>query len=58
MNIKPLAFESMGTRGMATSVVTRDCIILIDPGVNLAPGGLECLLIPWRRNDVKITGLR
>lgn len=37
MNIKPLAFESMGTRGMATSVVTRDCIILIDPGVNLAP---------------------
>ncbi len=36
MNIKPLAFESMGTRGMATSVVTKDCIILIDPGVNLA----------------------
>jgi predicted metallo-beta-lactamase superfamily hydrolase len=36
MNIKPLAFESMGTRGMATSVVTRDCIVLIDPGVNLA----------------------
>ena len=36
MNIKPLAFESMGTRGMATSVVTRDCILLIDPGVNLA----------------------
>jgi predicted metallo-beta-lactamase superfamily hydrolase len=36
MKIKPLAFESMGTRGMATSVVTRDCILLIDPGVNLA----------------------
>jgi predicted metallo-beta-lactamase superfamily hydrolase len=36
MNIKPLAFESMGTRGMATSVVTKDCIVLIDPGVNLA----------------------
>jgi predicted metallo-beta-lactamase superfamily hydrolase len=36
MNIKPLAFESLGTRGMATSVVTRDCILLIDPGVNLA----------------------
>ena len=36
MNIKPLAFESLGTRGMATSVVTRDCILLIDPGVDLA----------------------
>jgi len=36
MKIRPLAFESMGTRGMATSVVTKDCIILIDPGVNLA----------------------
>jgi len=36
MNIKPLAFESMGTRGMATSVGTKGCIILIDPGVNLA----------------------
>jgi predicted metallo-beta-lactamase superfamily hydrolase len=36
MKVRPLAFESLGTRGMATSVVTKDCIVLIDPGVNLA----------------------
>jgi len=54
MNIKPLAFESMGTRGMATSVVTKDCIILIDPGVNLAPRRFGMPPHPMeeeRRND-------
>lgn len=37
MRVIPLAFESLGTRGMCTSVETTDANILIDPGVNLAP---------------------
>lgn len=37
MKIKPLAFDSMGTRSMATYVETRDVKILIDPGVALGP---------------------
>lgn len=43
MKIIPLAFESLGTRSMATFVETRDCRILIDPGVALGPWryGLE-----------------
>jgi predicted metallo-beta-lactamase superfamily hydrolase len=43
MKIIPLAFESLGTRSMATFVETKDCRILIDPGVALGPWryGLE-----------------
>ncbi len=43
MRIIPLAFESLGTRSMATFVETKDCRILIDPGVALGPWryGLE-----------------
>ncbi|MEM3587480.1 MAG: MBL fold metallo-hydrolase [Candidatus Jordarchaeaceae archaeon] len=43
MRITPLAFESLGTRSMATFVETSDCRILIDPGVALGPWryGLE-----------------
>lgn len=37
MKIIPLAADSLGTRSMATFVRTRDCSILIDPGVRLAP---------------------
>jgi hypothetical protein len=37
MKIKPLAFDSMGTRSMATYVETKDVKILIDPGVSLGP---------------------
>ncbi|MGQ9722137.1 MAG: hypothetical protein ACUVXA_12545 [Candidatus Jordarchaeum sp.] len=37
MNLLPLAFESLGTRSMATFVETKDCRILIDPGVALGP---------------------
>ena len=37
MDIVPLAFESLGTRGMATFVSAGDLGILIDPGVDLAP---------------------
>ncbi len=37
MNIIPIASDSLGTRSMATFVETKDCNILIDPGVSLAP---------------------
>lgn len=37
MKILPLAFDSLGTRSMATFVETKDCNILIDPGVALGP---------------------
>ncbi|MBN1456127.1 MAG: MBL fold metallo-hydrolase [Methanomicrobia archaeon] len=37
MTIKPLAFESLGVRSMATFVETDDIAVLIDPGVSLAP---------------------
>ena len=37
MKIVPLSFDSLGTRSMATYVETKDCKILIDPGVALAP---------------------
>ena len=33
----PLAFESMGVRGMATYVETEDLRILFDPGCALGP---------------------
>jgi len=37
MKIIPIAFDSLGTRGMATYVETKDVKIFIDPGVSLAP---------------------
>lgn len=37
MKIIPLAADSFGTRSMATFVSTKDCKILIDPGVALGP---------------------
>lgn len=37
MKIIPIAFDSLGTRSMATYVETKDIKILIDPGVSLAP---------------------
>lgn len=37
MKVVPLAFESLGNRGMCTWIETDDANILIDPGVNLAP---------------------
>jgi predicted metallo-beta-lactamase superfamily hydrolase len=37
MEIIPLAFDSMGARGMSFFVKTQAARILVDPGVNLAP---------------------
>ncbi|MHC1566547.1 MAG: MBL fold metallo-hydrolase [Candidatus Syntropharchaeia archaeon] len=37
MKIKPIAFDSLGVRSMATFVETSDAKILIDPGVALGP---------------------
>ena len=37
MEVIPIAADSMGTRSMATLVRTDDLVILIDPGVALAP---------------------
>ena len=37
MKIIPLAFDSMGTRSMATYVETKDVKLIIDPAVALAP---------------------
>lgn len=37
MKVTPLAFDSLGTRSMATYVETEDVKILIDPGVALGP---------------------
>jgi predicted metallo-beta-lactamase superfamily hydrolase len=37
MKIIPLAFDSLGTRSMATYVETKNVKVLIDPGVALAP---------------------
>jgi len=37
MKITPLAFDSMGTRSMATLVETKDIKLIVDPGVALAP---------------------
>lgn len=53
MKIVPLAFESLGTRSMSTFVETKDCRILIDPGVALGPWryGLEPHKIELERKD-------
>ena len=37
MEIVPIAFDSMGARGMSCLVVTEGISVLIDPGVNLGP---------------------
>lgn len=37
MEVIPLASETLGVRSMAVAVKTRDCSILIDPAVSLAP---------------------
>lgn len=37
MKILPIAFDSLGTRSMATFVKTKDVKIFIDPGVALGP---------------------
>ena len=37
LEVKPLAFDSLGVRSMATFVETDDLAVLIDPGVSLAP---------------------
>jgi len=37
MEVFPIAADSLGTRSMATLVKTKDCNILIDPGVALGP---------------------
>lgn len=37
MRIMPLAFDSFSTRSVATYVDTKDCKILIDPGIAIAP---------------------
>ncbi|MGQ4891183.1 MAG: MBL fold metallo-hydrolase [Candidatus Njordarchaeia archaeon] len=37
MLIRPISFDSLGTRSMATYIRTKDVKIFIDPGVSLAP---------------------
>jgi predicted metallo-beta-lactamase superfamily hydrolase len=37
MDVKPLAFESLGVRSMATCLETEDICMVIDPAVALAP---------------------
>jgi len=37
MEVKPLAFESLGVRSQATLIQTKDVRILVDPAVSLAP---------------------
>ena len=37
MKVIPIAFDSLGTRGMATYIETKDLKLFIDPGVSLAP---------------------
>jgi hypothetical protein len=58
MRIIPLAADSMGTRSMATFVHTKDCNILIDPGVALGPiryglpphqSEMERMDVHWRK---------
>jgi predicted metallo-beta-lactamase superfamily hydrolase len=52
MKIIPLASDSMGTRSMATFVKTRDCGILIDPGVALGP--IRYGLAPHPKEEAKL----
>ncbi len=37
IKVKPLGFESLGVRSMATLIETPDVTVLVDPGVSLAP---------------------
>ncbi|KXB06595.1 hypothetical protein AKJ51_03430 [candidate division MSBL1 archaeon SCGC-AAA382A20] len=37
MKVRPLAFESLGVRGMATYIKTKDVSMIIDPGSALGP---------------------
>lgn len=61
MRITPLAADSMGNRSMATFVETKDCKVLIDPGVNvgefrygLKPHPLEYWLLEKHRERIKL----
>ena len=61
MKITPLVADSMGNRSMATFVETKDCKILIDPGVNvgefrygLKPHPLEYWLLERHRERIKL----
>ncbi len=51
MEIEPIASDSLGTRSMATFIKTKDCKVLIDPGVALGPFryGLEPHPREWRK---------
>jgi len=61
MRIIPLAADSMGNRSMATFVETKDCKVLIDPGVNvgeirygLKPHPLESWLLEKHKKRIKL----
>ena len=61
MRIIPLAADSMGNRSMATFVETKDCKVLIDPGVNvgeirygLKPHPLEYWLLEKHKKRIKL----
>jgi predicted metallo-beta-lactamase superfamily hydrolase len=58
MKIIPIASDSMGTRSMATFIITKDCNVLIDPGVALGPYRyglpphpmeMERMIVHWKR---------
>jgi predicted metallo-beta-lactamase superfamily hydrolase len=58
MKIKPIAFESLGVRSMATYVETQDVKIFIDPGASVCPDRYS---LPPHKIELdrhfKITGL-
>lgn len=52
MKIVPLAFDSLGTRSMATYVETKDLKLVIDPAVSLAPTRFG--LMPHKREQERM----
>ncbi|MEM1995050.1 MAG: hypothetical protein QXW32_06245 [Nitrososphaerales archaeon] len=53
MLVKPIAFDSLGVRSMATFVETKNVSLLIDPAAALAPKryGLSPHAVEWLRLD-------
>lgn len=49
MKVRPIAFDSPGTRSTATLVEARDLSILVDPGAALGPWRYWLPPTTWRR---------
>ncbi|MEM2678846.1 MAG: MBL fold metallo-hydrolase [Candidatus Hadarchaeales archaeon] len=58
ISVQPLAFESLGVRGMSTLVKTDDVTVLIDPGsalgprFNLSPHRLEYIALAASKKNI------